>query len=58
MAEQRYFPKFLRLVAKPTDAPASEITKAQPVYIDGLPAAGVTQAAFDALVARVEALEP
>ena len=53
-------PRFFRFVAKPTNAAASELAKAQPVYIDGLPEAGapeVTAAEFAALVARVEALE-
>jgi len=40
-------------VAKPTDAPASEIAKAQPVYIEG----AVTTAQLDALANRVAALE-
>ncbi len=47
------FPRFLRAVARPTDAPASQIARAETVYISGVP----TQADFDALVERVEELE-
>lgn len=31
-------PRFLKFVSKPSTAAASELAKAQPVYIDGLPA--------------------
>lgn len=50
-------PRLLKSVPKPTTVANSELAQAEPVYIDGLPAAGVTQSDFDALVARVEALE-
>lgn len=50
-------PQYLRYVE--ADVPASQAAKARPVAILDLPSgeAGVSQAAFDALVARVEALE-
>lgn len=34
------FPKFFKLVDKPTTAPDSELSKAEPIYIDGLDAGG------------------
>ena len=52
-------PKYFKFEAKPADASTKDIENAQPIYIEGLPAgaAGVSQVAFDALVARVAALE-
>lgn len=53
-------PKYFKLEAKPADASTKDLKNAQPIYIDGLPDAGepgVSQAAFDALVQRVAALE-
>lgn len=50
-------PRLLKYVDEPDNVGAVELSKAQPVYIAGLPTAEVTAAAFAALVARVEALE-
>lgn len=53
-------PKFFRYVPRPTNTANSELAKAQPVFIDGLPEPAepeVTASEFAALVARVEALE-
>lgn len=49
-------PQYLRYVD--ADVPASQAANARPVAIIDLPTGdGVSQDAFDALVARVEALE-
>lgn len=49
-------PQYLRYVD--ADVPASQAAKARPVAILDLPSGdGVSQADFNALVARVEALE-
>lgn len=53
MALGKLKPKFFRLVQKPSNAAASELAKATPIYIEGLVAASVVEA----LAARVKALE-
>lgn len=35
-------PRFLKFVTKPTNVGAVELSKAEPVYIDGLPTGGAT----------------
>lgn len=59
-------PRFLKFVAKPANAGNTELAKAEPVYIDGLPTpeapeigdiAGL-QAILTDLEDRISALEP
>lgn len=56
----KLFPRYFKLVPKPADVPASELAKAQPIYIDGLPSGegavtpeDVSQAATTAEWAKV-----
>lgn len=36
----KLFPKYFKLVERPADVSVTELAKAQPVYIDGLPSGG------------------
>lgn len=53
------FPRFFKLVDKPATVPDSELAKARPIYIDGLPTADTStlEQKLADLEARLEALE-
>lgn len=59
MTGYQRLPKFFKMVGKPANTSTRDLENAQPIYIDGLPAegSGVSQEDFNALVARVVALE-
>lgn len=60
MTGYKRLPKYFKLVEKPAKASTKDLANAQPIYIDGLEdggTPGVSQEDFDALVARVAALE-